>query len=64
VTRRSTQPCTYFAVMGVLKKACWELLAVLRRGKIHVGGGGEVGGGSVVPRPREWFVCTQEVMKR
>jgi hypothetical protein len=48
----------------VSKKACWELLAVLRRGKIHVGDAGDIGGGSVVPRPREWIVCAQAVMKR
>jgi hypothetical protein len=36
---RETRQCTYLAVTAGLKQTCWKLLAVLRRGKIHIGGG-------------------------
>jgi hypothetical protein len=36
---RDTRNCTHLAITGGLKQTYWQLLAVLRRGKIHVGGG-------------------------
>jgi hypothetical protein len=44
---RETRQYTYLAVTAGLKQTCWKLLAVLRRGKIHIGGKGVVVGDGV-----------------
>jgi hypothetical protein len=64
--RKRDSGSTHFAVIDGLKQACWQLLAVLRRGKIHVGAGGDGGGEEVFPSRRIENVCVDrdEVVAR